>query len=127
MPGFIPKEVISWVLELLGGGLCTAEAILAGVAYSREAEHQYRIYICIGDGKRISPMAFLAYVLSWNTEYFNCCWGVRDFQQGMITMGHKFIYLNRMFTETDNILAESANHSTEINHGHYAVVHGTMP
>jgi len=41
-PGFIPEEVASWVLELLGGGLRTAEAILAGVAYGREAEHQYR-------------------------------------------------------------------------------------
>jgi hypothetical protein len=42
-PGFIPKEVASWVLELLGAWLRTAEAILAGVAYSKEAEHQYRM------------------------------------------------------------------------------------
>jgi len=41
-PGFIPEEVASWVLELLGGGLRNAEAILAGVAYGRQAEHQYR-------------------------------------------------------------------------------------
>jgi hypothetical protein len=41
-PGFIPQEVASWVLELLGGGLRTAEAILAGVAYGEESEHQYR-------------------------------------------------------------------------------------
>lgn len=41
-PGFIPEEVASWVLELLGGGLRTAEAILAGIAYGAEAEHQYR-------------------------------------------------------------------------------------
>jgi hypothetical protein len=41
-PGFIPEEVATWVLELLEGGLRTAEAILAGVAYGREAEHQYR-------------------------------------------------------------------------------------
>ncbi|KAG2336601.1 hypothetical protein BDR05DRAFT_953250 [Suillus weaverae] len=126
-PGFIPEEVASWVLELLGGGLRTAEAILAGVAYGREAEHQYRTYLCVGDGKRISPTAFSAYVLSWNTEYFDCRWGVRDFRQGAITMGREFISPNRTFAETDGILAESADHSTGIDHGHYAVVHGTVP
>lgn len=41
-PGFVPKDVSFWVLELLGGGLRTAEAILDGVAYGEEAEHLYR-------------------------------------------------------------------------------------
>jgi hypothetical protein len=41
-PGFVPKDVAFWVLEMLGGGLRTAEAILAGVAYGEEAEHLYK-------------------------------------------------------------------------------------
>ncbi|KAG0691933.1 hypothetical protein DFH29DRAFT_1009785 [Suillus ampliporus] len=41
-PGFVPKDLAFWVLELLGGGLRTAEAILAGVAYGKDAEHLYR-------------------------------------------------------------------------------------
>lgn len=41
-PGFVPKDVAFWVLEMLAGGLRTAEAILAGVVYGAEAEHVYR-------------------------------------------------------------------------------------
>lgn len=41
-PGFVPKEVAFFVLEMLAGGLRTAEAILAGVAYGAEAETLYR-------------------------------------------------------------------------------------
>lgn len=84
-------------------------------------------YLCVGDGKRISTTAFSAYVLSWNAEYFGCRWGVRDFRQGAITMGREFISPNGTFAETDDILAESADHSTGVDHGHYAVVHGAVP
>jgi hypothetical protein len=41
-PGFVPKDIAFWVLELLAGGLRTAEAILAGVVYGSDAEHAYR-------------------------------------------------------------------------------------
>jgi hypothetical protein len=41
-PGFVPKDIAFWVLEMLAGGLRTAEAILTGVAYGVEAEHLYR-------------------------------------------------------------------------------------
>lgn len=41
-PGFVPKDVAFWLIELLGGGFRTAEAILAGIAYGKEAEHLYR-------------------------------------------------------------------------------------
>jgi hypothetical protein len=70
---------------------------------------------------------FSAAILSWNTEYFNCRWGLRDFRQGAITMGREFIIPNKTFAETDDILAESADHSTGVDHGHYARVHGTVP
>jgi hypothetical protein len=41
-PGFVPKDIAFLVLEMIAGGLRTAEAILAGVAYGAEAEHVYR-------------------------------------------------------------------------------------
>jgi hypothetical protein len=41
-PGFVLKDVAFWVLEMLAGGLRTAEAILAGVVYGAKAEHVYR-------------------------------------------------------------------------------------
>jgi hypothetical protein len=41
-PGFLPKQVTRWVLEMLGGGLRNAESILAGIAYGEDAEHLYR-------------------------------------------------------------------------------------
>lgn len=42
-------------------------------------------------------------------------------------MGREFISPNETFAEADSILAESADHSTGIDHGHYAVVHGAVP
>jgi hypothetical protein len=44
-PGFLPEAVASWVIELLGGGLRSAEAILARVAYGVEAEHIYNTWV----------------------------------------------------------------------------------
>jgi hypothetical protein len=41
-PGFVPKDLAFWVLEVLGGGLRNAEAILASVAYGKESEHLYK-------------------------------------------------------------------------------------
>lgn len=41
-PGFLPRKVAEWALEMLGGGLRSAEAILAGIAYGEEAEHLYK-------------------------------------------------------------------------------------
>ncbi|KAG0696939.1 hypothetical protein DFH29DRAFT_1004189 [Suillus ampliporus] len=126
-PGFVPKDLAFWVLELLGGGLRTAEAILAGVAYGKDAEHLYRTYLCVGDGKRISPERFSAYVQHMNYHYFDCPWGLRDFRQGTITMGREFISPNESYADADSILAESADHSTNTDHAHYGIVHGSVP
>ncbi|KAG2140560.1 hypothetical protein DEU56DRAFT_911625 [Suillus clintonianus] len=41
-PGFMPKEIALCVLKMLGGDLCTAEAILASIVYGADAEHLYR-------------------------------------------------------------------------------------
>ena len=45
----------------------------------------------------------------------------------MITLGHEFISPNETFPCADELLAESADHSTEVDSSHYAVVHGALP
>ncbi|KAG0692522.1 hypothetical protein DFH29DRAFT_882371 [Suillus ampliporus] len=127
IPGFVPQDVMLLTLEMLGGGLRTAESILAGVAYGKEAEHAYRTYLCVGEGERITPERFSANISHWNFDCFGCRWGLRDFRQGAITMGREFISPNDSFDEADSILAESADHSTGTDHAHYAGVHGVMP
>ncbi|KAG1830491.1 hypothetical protein DFJ58DRAFT_736947 [Suillus subalutaceus] len=126
-PGFVPKEVAFWALELLAGGLRTAEAILAGVAFGPQAEHVYRTYLCVGEGERISPTMFSANIQQWNNEYFQCRWGVRDFRQGAITMGREFIATDDSSDDADNILAESPDHDTAMDHSFHSVVHGLVP
>ncbi|KAG2121482.1 hypothetical protein DEU56DRAFT_927410 [Suillus clintonianus] len=126
-PGFVPKDIAFWVLEMLGGGLRTAEAILAGVAYGKESEHLYRTYLCVAEGQRITAAKFSDSIQHWNLEYFDCRWGLRDFRQGAITMGREFIAADHSYDETDNILSESADHSTAMDHSHYAVVLGAVP
>jgi len=41
-PGFLPTQVTQWMLEMLGGGLRTAESLLAGIVYGEESEHLYK-------------------------------------------------------------------------------------
>ncbi|KAG1788380.1 uncharacterized protein HD556DRAFT_1312140, partial [Suillus plorans] len=126
-PGFVPKDIAFWVLEMLAGGLRTAEAILAGVAYGTQSEHIYRTYLCVGDGERISPTVFSARLHHWNHDYFDCRWGVRDFRQCAITIGREFITPDDSYDQADNILAESADHSTGVDLSYYAVVQGAVP
>ncbi|KIK34188.1 hypothetical protein CY34DRAFT_30661, partial [Suillus luteus UH-Slu-Lm8-n1] len=126
-PGFVPKDVAFWLIELLGGGFRTAEAILAGIAYGKEAEHLYRTYLCVGEGERITAPKFSDNLQRWNHEYFSCRWGLRDFRQGAITIGREFIAPDHSYDQADGILAESADHSTDVDHGHYAVVQGGVP
>jgi hypothetical protein len=46
----------------------------------------------------------------------------------MITLGREFISPDEMFpVSADDLLAEAANHSTEVDLAHYAVVHGAVP
>ncbi|KAG2092333.1 uncharacterized protein F5147DRAFT_657735, partial [Suillus discolor] len=126
-PGFVPKDIAFLVLEMIAGGLRTAEAILAGIAYGAEAEHLYRTYLCVGEGERTSPTRFSANIQQWNHDYFDCRWGVRDFRQGAITIGREFIAPDDSYDQADNILAESADHSTGVDHAHYAIIQGVVP
>ncbi|KAG2134202.1 uncharacterized protein EDB93DRAFT_1254626 [Suillus bovinus] len=126
-PGFVPKDIALLVLNMIAGGFRTAEAILAGVAYGADAEHLYRTYLCVGEGERISPIQFSANIQQWNHNYFDCRWGVRDFRQGAITIGREFIAPDDSYDQADNILAESADHSTGMDHSHYAVIQGVVP
>jgi hypothetical protein len=83
--------------------------------------------LCVGGGERITANTFSAKILSWNSEHFSCRWGLRDFRQGTITMAHEFISGIEKFAEADSILAESSDHSTSIELGHYGVIHGAVP
>lgn len=63
-----------------------------------------------------------------NQELFECAWGASDFRQGMITLGREFISPNETFPScADDLLAEAADHSTEVDLAHYAIVQGALP
>jgi hypothetical protein len=87
----------------------------------------YFSYLCVGEGERITAMKFSDSLQRWNHEYFSCRWGLRDFRQGAITIGREFISPDHSYDQADGILAESADHSTDVDHGHYAVVQGGVP
>lgn len=85
-------------------------------------------YLCVENGIRITPEAFYNTVKRRNQELFQCAWGASDFRQGMITLGREFISPDETFpTCADDLLAEAADHSTEVDLAHYAVVHGAVP
>lgn len=87
----------------------------------------YISYLCVGEGERITAPKFSDNLQRWNQEYFSCRWGLRDFRQGAITIGREFIAPDNSYDQADGILAESADHSTTVDHGHYAVVQGGVP
>ena len=85
-------------------------------------------YLCIEKGIRITAEAFYDIVKRRNQELFQCAWGASDFCQGMITLGQEFISPNETFPScADDLLAEAADHSTEVDLAHYAVFHGAVP
>ena len=85
-------------------------------------------YLCVEKGVRITPEAFYDTVKRRNQELFQCAWGASDLRQGMITLGREFISPDEMFPAGgDDLLAEAADHSTEVDLAHYAVVHGAVP
>lgn len=145
IPAFLSEPLRELLLILLGSGFREAQAILAGVVYGAEARWLYRTYVfciviptsrlssfyisylCVANGKRTTPEEFCRDLPKRNYETFSCQWGARDFRQGMITLAHQFISPNEIFVCADDLLAEAADHSTEVDVGHYAVVHGTLP
>ncbi|KAH0825830.1 hypothetical protein J3R83DRAFT_7803, partial [Lanmaoa asiatica] len=127
VPAFLSDPLRELLLVLLGGGFREAQAILAGVEYGEEARWLYRTYLCVTNGKRITPEEFCRDLPKRNYEVFSCQWGARDFRQGMVTLAHQFISPNELFTCADNILAEAADHSAEVDAAHYAIVHSTLP
>lgn len=85
-------------------------------------------YLCVEKGTRITPEAFYDTVKRRNKEFFKCAWGASDLRQGMITLGREFISTNETFpTCADDLFAEAADHSTEVDLTHYAIVHGAVP
>ncbi|KAI9461354.1 hypothetical protein HD554DRAFT_2176321 [Boletus coccyginus] len=84
-------------------------------------------YLWVSDGKHMKADVFYALVKLWNKEAFDCAWGVRDLRQGVITMAWEFIAPDQSFACTDNILAESADHSIDVDHAHYGMTARTIP
>jgi hypothetical protein len=85
-------------------------------------------YLCVEKGIRITAEAFYDTVKRRNQELFQCAWGASDFRQGMITLGREFISPNETFpSSADDLLAEAADHSTEVDLAHYAIVQGALP
>lgn len=84
-------------------------------------------YLCVEKGKRITPNQFYADLVRRNRAMFSCGWGARDFRQGMVTLAREFISPSQSFACADDVLAEAADHSSEVDTAHYAVVHGALP
>ncbi|KAH0825828.1 hypothetical protein J3R83DRAFT_8789, partial [Lanmaoa asiatica] len=127
IPAFLSAPLREILLVLLGSGFREAQAILAGIMYGQEARSLYRTYLCVERGARITPENFYEVLRKRNKKIFGCAWGASDFRQGMITLGHEFISPNEEFPCVDEVLAEAADHTTEIDGTHYANVHGAFP
>lgn len=85
-------------------------------------------YLCVEKGIRVTPEVFYGTVKRRNQELFQCAWGASEFRQGMITLGREFISPNETFPScADDLLAEAADHSTEVDLAHYAIVQGAVP
>lgn len=84
-------------------------------------------YLCVERGEKIQPDRFYSWLQKRNQQWFGCGWGANEFRQGMITLGHEFISSNESFPCVDRLLAEAADHSTEVDASHYAVIHGALP
>ncbi|KAG1725721.1 uncharacterized protein EDB91DRAFT_1254659 [Suillus paluster] len=126
-PAFVHSKLARWMVEFLAGGLRHAESLLAYVAYGATAHHEYNTFLVMDDGRRINPDQWYSIFLQVNREQFQCAWGVRDFRHGAIAMAREFISLNHAFSLADDLLAESADHSTQIDHIHYGNLHGAIP
>ena len=84
-------------------------------------------YLCVEKGKRIMPNQFYAELVQRNQAMFCCGWAPRDFRQGMITLACEFISPEQFFACANNVFAKAADHSSEVNTAHYAVIHGALP
>ncbi|KAG2358663.1 hypothetical protein BDR07DRAFT_1489182 [Suillus spraguei] len=126
-PAFVHSKLGRWMVEFLAGGLRHAESLLAFVAYGEKVQHEYNSFLVMDNGHRINPDEWYAMFTQVNREHFQCAWGVRDFRQGAIAMAREFISPNHAFSLADDLLAESADHSTHIDHIHYGTVHGAVP
>ncbi|KAG1846986.1 hypothetical protein DFJ58DRAFT_843305 [Suillus subalutaceus] len=126
-PAFVNPKVARWLVEFLAGGLREAESILAQVAYGDSAQHDYKTFLVLDNGSRINKDQWYAVFKQTNREVFQCAWGVRDFRQGAIAMAREFISAKHAFSLADDLLAEGADHSTEIDHSHYGNLRGSIP
>ena len=100
-------------------------SVLCGAGFAELAISQR--YLCVQNGRRIKPEDFYNDLVKCNREAFGCTWGASELRQGMIMLGREFISPNETFPCADDVLAEAADHSTEVDVAHYATVHGTLP
>lgn len=54
-----------------------------------------------------------------NSELFDCTLGSQDFHQAVIVIAWHIIFSDSTFNTLDNILAEAADHSVEIDQVYY--------
>jgi superfamily II DNA or RNA helicase len=88
---------------------------------------RWHSYLCMRAGKRLEPEQFYSKFAAKNGELFDCAWGCRDYRQGAIAMARHFISADATFTALDDALAEAADHSTDVDHGHYGRTFGDHP
>lgn len=84
-------------------------------------------YLCVGEGKRISSTMFSSKMQQWNYDYFDCWWGLRDFNQGLINISREFISPEYSYIQAGNILADSADRSTGVDHVYPYINQGVVP
>jgi hypothetical protein len=98
------------------------------ISHHTECSHILNIrYLVLDNGSRIKPDQWYSEFKQRNQEVFNCAWGVRAFRQGAIAMAREFISPNDAFAMAEDLLAEGADHSTDIDKGHYGLLYGSMP
>lgn len=75
----------------------------------------------------MASAAFYQDVQSICWAYFSCGWGVRELRHACISIAREFIPPNEAFRQLDEVLADSADHSTGVDQAHYAISVGTLP
>ena len=139
-PAFLSSQVSSILLKLLEGGLQEAEAVLVSVVYGGEVMELHRTwavlwtalflfsnkvlfalnrYLCTQDGWQMEAEQFYSKFTAKNSELFNCEWRFQDFHQAAVAMAWHFIFPDAIFDTLNDILAEAADHSTEIDQTYY--------
>lgn len=78
-------------------------------------------------GKRITPTQQYPRFEAMNQKYWGAAWGINQTRHGMIAMMRQFMRPPEAFTRWDQAVAESSDHSFEVETSHYAVEFREVP